>query len=83
MAKKQEPSLEDKLFDLEELYHALGVEGDALLGEVEDAAEVEAALIVENIMSESVFERLKFLYLHGYELGRLEEIIRELKSNQT
>lgn len=43
---------------------------------VEDAADSERDLIVENVKSEGLRGIIEFLWTHGYQPGRIEEIIR-------
>lgn len=60
----------------------LGMPDGALDGDLQDAADEEAQLIYELIKDESLEDQLEFLYLHGFQMGRLEEIIREYAAEQ-
>lgn len=78
MAKRKakaepEPTLES----LTALWDKLGLPEDAFVGDLEDACDDEAAMMFENIKAETIREQLYFLYLHGFALKRLEELINE------
>ncbi len=75
---KQEKSYREVLKELAELAGKLNLADDALDGDLRDAADEEANLIYDNIKDAVMLEKLEFLYMHGYQLGRLREIIEEL-----
>lgn len=76
MAKKRQKG-ELSVEKLAELFDNLSVPENALQGDLRDAADSEADLIYDDVKNENVEEQIQFLYLHGFGLARLEEIIRE------
>ena len=76
MAKRKTkggPSLDD----LVKLASELKLPEGAFDGDLRDAADDEANLIYDNVKEEALYEQLEFLHMHGFQLGRLEELIRE------
>jgi hypothetical protein len=67
----------DQLRDLEALVCQLNLPADFIDDDLRDCADEEAMLIYENVRNAGMEEKLAFLYHHGYELGRLEELIQE------
>jgi hypothetical protein len=83
MAKKGEKarSWREELEDLSAEAGPLLPDG-ALEDELWDACEADARLAHEQICSEPLLNQLEFLYERGYDVGRLREIVRELKGQR-
>jgi len=79
MAKRKGKDAKGELTldDLVKLAESTDFDPDILDGDLEDAADDERELILENVRSEGVRGRLEFLYQHGFTLARLEEVIRK------
>jgi hypothetical protein len=80
--KPDGPPVGDRFQKLVDLARSLGLPDGAFDDDLEDAANREAELIFELMTSESLYRQLEFLYLHGFDLGRLEELIRERSTDQ-
>ncbi len=76
--KKPEPKAVPSIDELVSLAKKVGLPAGAFDGDLEDACDDEAEIMKENVKSESLGEQLQFLHMHGYQLGRLAELIREL-----
>jgi hypothetical protein len=79
MAKKKQKLQDstDRLSELLELAQELKMPEDALNGDIEDAADTAAEIMAENVKSGTMLGKLEFLWSHGFQPGRLEELIRE------
>lgn len=77
---KKQPDLTvaDRIEDLVELAGKLNLPDGSFDDELEDACNTDAKLAKESIQESGLFEQLEFLYARGYEVARLEELIREM-----
>lgn len=80
--KEAEKTNQERLEDLSQLWGKLNLPDDAFNGDLRDAADEEADLIYENIKESVALEKLEFLYIHGWEIGRLEQMVREWKKEE-
>ncbi len=77
---KPDPMIDDQIEDLVELWQKRNLPDGALEDDLQDACNDEAELIMENMRSESLFEQLKFLHMHGYGIEEIKELIEGWKN---
>ena len=83
MAKKQKKTATESLEDLVEYAHKLRLPDGAFDGDLQDAADMDAELAYETVKDAVLLEQLEFLYLRGWQLVRLKEMIKELAEEKT
>lgn len=76
--KKAAPVETLTLSKLCKIAEEIGLPEGVFDGDLEDACDDEAELMKENIKSDTLYEQLEFLYLHGFQLNRLEQMIHGL-----
>ncbi len=67
----------DDVSDLLELAQQVNLPDGFFDGDVQDECESDAKILAKKINSGTLMEQLEFLIEHGYQKGRLEELIRE------
>lgn len=84
MTKRKKPKQSDgpTLHELTALAQHLELPAGVFDGDLRDAADDEADMIYEDAQNSTLREQLEFLHMHGYQLGRLEEIIREYAAEE-
>lgn len=75
MAKRKKAGL--TIADLVTLAEETGFDPEILAEDLEEAADLERDLTLEGVRESDLREQLMFLWRNGWELGRLEEIIRK------
>ncbi|MCI0462479.1 MAG: hypothetical protein L0Z62_36475 [Gemmataceae bacterium] len=75
--KKRDESWPEQLEDLSELAGKLNAPDGFLDDELQDACDADARLTFEEIRRSILLDQLEFLYLRGYQVGRLRELIEE------
>ncbi len=77
-AKKTKRSPQEQLEDL-----ALEGAPDGVLDdELEDAAMADMRMELEDIQGRVLLDQLDYLYMRGYDVGRLRQLIKEAKRDQ-
>lgn len=76
-AQSGKQTTQEQLEDLAELAASLNVPDDAFEGDLRDAADMEADKLFDGIKDAVLLDKLEFLWLSGYQLGRLRELIEE------
>lgn len=80
--KTKKSSTSESLEDIAELAGKLNVPDDALDGDLRDACDDDADMAYQEIKESVWLDKLNFLYLHGFSISRLREIVVELGSNE-
>lgn len=77
MSKKKKAGKFQTVEDVLELANGLTFLDGALDDELDDVCQTEALLAAEAIKGAVLWDQIEYLYLRGYSLDRIAEIIRE------
>jgi len=78
MKKKAKKTPQETVDDLVELTQSLNMPEDALDGELQDAAQMDAELAYDAVKNAVMIDKIEFLVSRGYRPNRIRQIIEEV-----
>ncbi len=81
--KSDEPTIAQQIEDLVALARDANLPEGAFDGDIEDACNMEALMMMEETKESNLRDQLEFLHQHGFQIGRLAELIREAANPDT